>query len=81
MRKVVLDTSMSLEGVGSDREHLGAAVPVGVELVDEDRRWVQPRVLGESLIGQLADARRLALVEARPFPSGVVVQFYRPKHN
>lgn len=59
----------------------GALVAEG--LVDEYRLLVQPLVLGrgDALFGQLTQSRHLDLIEARPFPSGVVVHTYRPQHT
>ena len=44
---------------------------------------VQPLVpgRGQALFDQLPDSRHLELVEATPFPSGILVQVYRPKHT
>jgi hypothetical protein len=33
-----------------------------------------------ALFGQLPEARQLTLVEALPFPSGIVVHVCRPQH-
>lgn len=51
------------------------------DLIDEYRLLVQPLVLGQgqSLFGRLASSRRLDLVEARAFSSGVVLHVYRPQ--
>ena len=59
----------------------GALAAAG--LIDEYRLLVQPLALGrgQALFGQLPEARRLNLVEATPFPSGVVVLVYRPQHS
>jgi dihydrofolate reductase len=53
------------------------------DLIDEYRLLVQPLVLGrgQGLFDQLPDSRHLELVEATPFPSGILVQVYRPKHT
>lgn len=53
------------------------------DLIDEYRLLVQPLVLGQgqALFGQLAAARHLDLVEARAFPSGVVLHVYRPQRR
>jgi dihydrofolate reductase len=60
-----------------------AGALAGDDLVDEYRLLVQPLVLGrgQSLFDQIPQSRHLDLVEARPFPSGIVVQIYRPQHN
>jgi hypothetical protein len=44
---------------------------------------VQPLVLGrgQALCDQLPESRHLELVEATPFPRGILVQVYRPKHT
>lgn len=57
---------------------LAAADPI-----DEYRLLVKPLVLGrgQALFDQLPEPRNLELVESRPFPSGVVVQIYRPQHD
>ncbi|HZX05453.1 dihydrofolate reductase family protein [Kribbella sp.] len=49
------------------------------DLIDEYRLLIQPLVLGagQALFDQLPEARHLKLVEALPFPSGVVVHIYR----
>jgi len=53
------------------------------DLIDEYRLLIQPLVLGQgrALFDQLPDSRRLNLVEALSFPSGIVVQIYQPRHN
>ena len=67
MGKVVAQANMSLDGfVGSDREHPGVAVS-DAEL--------------KPLFEQLPESRHLDLVEATPFPSGIVVHVYRPQHT
>ena len=60
-----------------------AGALAAADLIDEYRLLVQPLVLGrgQALFDQLPDSRHLELVEATPFPSGVVVQVYRPKHT
>lgn len=60
-----------------------AGALAAADLIDEYRLLVQPLVLGrgQALFDQLADARHLELVEATPFPSGILVQVYRPKHS
>ncbi|WP_405064789.1 hypothetical protein OG558_22900 [Kribbella sp. NBC_01510] len=44
---------------------------------------IQPLVLGRgrALFDQLPESRHLTLVEATPFPNGVVVHTYRPQHT
>jgi dihydrofolate reductase len=53
------------------------------DLIDEYRLLVQPLVLGtgQALFGQLPNSRHLDLVEALPFPSGIVVHVYRPQRD
>jgi dihydrofolate reductase len=60
-----------------------AGALAAADLIDEYRLLVQPLALGrgQALFGQLPKARRLDLVEATPFPSGVVVHVYRPQHS
>ncbi|MCU6481257.1 dihydrofolate reductase family protein [Arthrobacter sp. A2-55] len=50
------------------------------DLIDEYRLLVQPMVLGrgQALFDRLSESRHLELVGSTPFPSGVVVQVYRP---
>ena len=36
---------------------------------------------GQALVVQLPVERHLDLVEATPFPSGIVVHIYRPQHT
>jgi RibD C-terminal domain len=96
MRAAILYMSMSLDGfVGSDREHPGVAVSdaelkqwkldriSNADLIDEYRLLVQPLVLGrgQALFDQLPESRHLDLVQATPFPSGIVVHVYRPQHT
>ena len=59
-----------------------AGALAAADLIDECRLLVQPLVLGrgQALFDQLPDARHLELVDAKPFPSGIVVQVYRPRH-
>jgi dihydrofolate reductase len=59
----------------------GALAAAG--LIDEYRLLVQPLVLGrgQALFDQLPESRHLQLVETTPFPSGILVQIYRPKHT
>jgi dihydrofolate reductase len=53
------------------------------DLIDEYRLLIQPLVLGrgQALFDQLPESRHLDLVGATPFPNGVVVQVYRPRHT
>lgn len=57
-----------------------AGALAAADLIDEYRLLVQPLALGrgQGIFEQLPDARSLRLVEAVPFPNGVVVQIYRP---
>ena len=60
-----------------------AGALAAADLIDEYRILVQPLVLGrgQALFDQLPEARHLDLVEAKPFPSGVVVHIYRPRRG
>jgi dihydrofolate reductase len=60
-----------------------AGALVAADLIDEYRLLVQPLVLGEgqALFSRLPASRHLDLVEARPFPSGVVLHVYRPQRG
>jgi dihydrofolate reductase len=60
-----------------------AGALAAADLIDEYRLLVQPLVLGrgKALFDQLPQARHLELVEATPFPSGIVVHVYRPQHT
>jgi dihydrofolate reductase len=60
-----------------------AGALAAANLIDEYRLLVQPLVLGQghALFGQLPGPRRLNLVEALSFPSGIVVHIYRPRHT
>jgi dihydrofolate reductase len=60
-----------------------AGALAAADLIDEYRLLVQPLVLGrgEALFEQLPESRHLELVEATPFPSGIVVQIYRPQRS
>ena len=53
------------------------------DLVGEYRLLVQPLVLGcgQALFAQLLELRHLNLVDATPFPRGIVVHVYRPQHT
>jgi dihydrofolate reductase len=59
-----------------------AGALAAADLIDEYRLLVQPLVLGTglALFEQLPDSRHLSLVEALPFPSGIVVHVYRRQH-
>jgi dihydrofolate reductase len=59
-----------------------AGALAAADLVDEYRLLVQPLVLGrgQALFDRLPDSRHLELVDATPFPSGIVLHVYRPKH-
>lgn len=58
-----------------------AGALVAADLVDEYRLLVQPLALGrgKALFAQLPESRHLNLVEATPFPSGIVVHVYQPQ--
>ena len=60
-----------------------AGALAAADLIDEYRLLVQPLVVGRGqvLFDQLPHARHLELVDATPFPSGIVVQVYRPHHT
>src|SRR3954451_14222157 len=60
-----------------------AGALAAADLIDEYRLLVQPLALGrgQALFGHLPQSRHLELVEATPFPSGVVVHIYRPQHS
>jgi dihydrofolate reductase len=60
-----------------------AGALAAADLIDEYRLLVQPLILGrgEALFDQLPEARHLELVETTPFPSGIVVQVYRPQRG
>src|SRR5215203_1730047 len=60
-----------------------AGALAAADLIDEYRLLVQPLVLGrgQALFDQLPESRHLDLMEATPFPSGIVVQIYRPQRN
>lgn len=57
-----------------------AAALAARDLVDEYFLAVQPVAVGQgkALFAELPASRRLRLVESRSFPSGVVVNIYRP---
>ena len=56
-----------------------AGALAAADLIDEYRLLVQPMVLGEGggLFEHLSELRRLTLVDATPFPGGVVLHTYR----
>lgn len=58
-----------------------AGALAAADLIDEYRLLVQPLVLGrgQPLFDRLRASRHLDLIEATPFPSGVVVHAYRPQ--
>lgn len=60
-----------------------AGALAAADLIDEYRLLVQPLVLGrgQALFDQLPESRHLELVETTPFPSGIVVQVYRPQRG
>ena len=53
------------------------------DLIDEYRLLVQPMVLGsgQALFDKVPSSRHLDLVASTPFPSGIVVQIYRPQQS
>lgn len=57
-----------------------AGALAAADLIDEYRLLIQPLVLGEghALFDRLPASRHLELLEARPFPNGVVLHTYRP---
>ncbi len=75
------------EGPGPDVVVWGggrlAGALAAADLIDEYRLLVQPLVLGrgQALFDQLPESRHLELVETEPFPSGIVVQVYRPQRG
>lgn len=60
-----------------------AGALAAADLIDEYRLLVQPLILGraQALFDQLPQSRHLDLVETTPFPSGIVVHTYRPRHT
>lgn len=60
-----------------------AGALAAADLIDEYRLLVQPLVLGQgqALFDQLPDSRHLQLVDATSYPSGILVQAYRPVHG
>lgn len=59
-----------------------AGALAAADVIDEYRLLVQPLVLGrgQALFDQVPGSRHLDLVEATPFPNGVVVHVYRRQH-
>jgi dihydrofolate reductase len=60
-----------------------AGALAAADLIDEYRLLVQPLALGrgQALFDRLPDSRYLELVDAKPFPSGILVQIYRRRHS
>jgi dihydrofolate reductase len=60
-----------------------AGALAAADLVDEYRLQIPPLVLGEgkALFAQLPESRHLNLVQAIPFPSGIVVHIYQPQRS
>jgi dihydrofolate reductase len=60
-----------------------AGALAAADLIDEYRLLVQPLVVGrgQALFNQLPQSRHLDLTEATRFPSGIVVQIYRPQRG
>lgn len=60
-----------------------AGALAAANLIDEYRLLVQPLLLGtgRALFDRLPDSRHLNLVDALPFPSGIVVHIYRPQQH
>jgi dihydrofolate reductase len=60
-----------------------AGALAAADLVDEYRLLVQPLVLcrGQAPFDQLPDSRHPELIEARPFPSGILAEVHRRKHT
>jgi dihydrofolate reductase len=58
-----------------------AGALAAADLIDEYRLLIQPLVLGQgqALFAQLPESQHLDLVEATPFPSGIVVHIYKPQ--
>ena len=57
--------------------------PAVADLIDEYRLQIPPLVLGQgkALFAQLPESRHLNLVQAIPFPSGIVVHIYQPQRS
>jgi len=53
------------------------------DLIDEYRLQIPPLVLGQgkALFAQLPESRHLNLVQAIPFPSGIVVHIFQPQRS
>ncbi|CAM3436250.1 dihydrofolate reductase family protein [Occultella aeris] len=60
-----------------------AGALAAADLIDEYRLLIQPLALGtgQPLFGQLTQSRYLNLVEATPFPSGIVLHTYQPRRS
>lgn len=60
-----------------------AGALAAADLIDEYRLLVQPMVLGSgrALFDKVPTVRHLDLVASTQFPSGIVVQIYRPKQS
>lgn len=60
-----------------------AGALAATDLIDEYRLLVQPLVLGrgQALFDQLPNSRHLELIEAKPFPNGILAQVHRPEHT
>jgi dihydrofolate reductase len=60
-----------------------AGALAAADLIDEYRLQVLPVVLGQGqgLFSQLPESRHLDLVEATPYPSGIIVQIFRPHRS
>jgi len=60
-----------------------AGALAAADLIDEYRLQIPPLVLGEgkALFSQLPESRHLNLVQAIPFPSGIVVHIYQPQRS
>lgn len=90
VRSISADELRALKGSGpSDKAMLiyGSASIVqqltALRLIHECQLLVHPVVLGrgKSLFGEMVTRQRLALVEAPPFESGVVLITYRPRED
>lgn len=60
-----------------------AGALAAADLIDEYRLLVQPLVVGQgrALFDQLPASRHMNFIQARSFPSGIVVHIYRPQHT